>query len=404
MNEHAPRRLETKVGVFFFIGLVILGVITFQVQDMGTLFRQHVTMTVKFPHAAGLNPGDTVTVAGLKVGEIQKIELLPDGVRIVMQITDGVKIKTDATATIAWGGLLGNRYVDISLGSPDSEAMPPNSEIPMEPSVELTAVLKKIENAATKFENMLAEGDIGASLSDTLKGISELVTKVKKGEGTVGKLFNDDSLYKDIAGFSSKLNNDQSTLGKLVNSADLHKEAMEVVSKLRATAERVQKIVTANEKRITSIMENLDTAVPEAKNAFGAIRELSAKVDKGEGILPALLSDKKMRDDLKRSLDRMSSSLDRIESFTQSLNEGSGLAARLAHDEELADNLSEAVQSLKTVAARIEKGDSTVARLTRDGDVYEDIQDIMADVRETLRRVKEQVPVGTFASVLLSAF
>ena len=112
---------ETKVGAFFLIGLAIFVVFTFKVEDLGSLLRREITMTTKFPHGGGLTEGDGVHVAGVKVGEIKELELLEDGVQVVMGVRADVKIRESSVATVAWGGLIGNRYVDISLGNPEEE-------------------------------------------------------------------------------------------------------------------------------------------------------------------------------------------------------------------------------------------------------------------------------------------
>jgi len=70
----------------------------------------------------------------------------------------------------------------------------------------------------------------------------------------------------------------------------------------------------------------------------------------------------------------------------------------------MADDVRDAIKSLRVVAQRLESGDNTLARLTRDKDLYEDVKKLLDDARETLRSVKEQVPVSTFASLLLTSF
>jgi ABC-type Fe3+-citrate transport system substrate-binding protein len=86
------------------------------------------------------------------------------------------------------------------------------------------------------------------------------------------------------------------------------------------------------------------------------------------------------------------------------MQEGKGLIGKLTTDQALADDFTQTIKSIRAIAERIEKGDSTVARLTRDKDLYQDLKKLLDDARETLRTVREQVSVGTFASVLLNAF
>jgi len=368
---------EVKVGVFFLIGLAILGVVTFMVEDLGSLLERKVEMRVRLHHATGLKEGDPVAVAGVRVGEIRKIRLLEDAVELVLSIDAKAPIRAGAMATVAWGGLLGNRYLDISLGDPSAPRLPPGSLIPAGRSVELGQLFQKADSALSEVQDILAGGGLRARLDRLAEGLLAVIDDIRNQSGTIGKLIGSDELYT---------------------------KALNVASDLEATSADLHRLVQENESRIGGILEELESAIPEAREALATIRRVGESVESGEGVLPALLRDKQMYQDLKDALARLDAALDRIERFTQSLTEGKGLAARLAQDERLAQDFEEAVKSLRAVAQRLETGDNTLARLTRDKDLYEDAKRLLDDARETLRSVKEQVPVGTFASLLLSAF
>ncbi len=377
MNEKRSSSVEVKVGLFFLIGLVILAAITFKVENLGAVFQPRYRVLATFPHAAGLKKGDTVAVNGLSVGEIERIDLIEEGVRVAMQVESRATIREDATAKIAWSGLLGNRYVDIEPGSPDAPKIASGAEIESGPSIELEAILRKVDEAAGEVQTFLAETDVGGQLGEMTDRITAIADDIRNEKGTIGKLVGSDELYE---------------------------KALAMVDDLQSSADRVERLVSENEERMDNILKSLDEALPQAEEALTSVKNLAKQAEEGEGLLGALLTDKKMREDFQNGLDRLSASLDRIENFTKDLEEGKGLASRLVKDEELANDLGEAVASLKAVAERIEKGDNTVARLTRDDDMYRDVKKLVDDLRETLRRVKEQVPIGTFASVLTSAF
>lgn len=375
---------DTKVGMFFLVGLVILGVVTFQVEDLSGLFTQKVIMKTRVHHASGLKVGDMVAMAGLKVGEVKEIEIRDNMVEVTMGLEDGVTVREDSVVKIAWGGLLGNRYIDMTLGSPEKPALEPGAYVPSVEALRLDEIFKKVDQAAGNIQETFAENELGQNFRKLIDNATKISEKIVSGEGTVGKL---------------------------VNDSVLHDKALAVVEDLKSASARMEKLLADNDGRIENIIKGLEAAAPEAKDAFTTIKELGKKIDAGEGILPALINDKEMRDNLKNSLARLSSSLDKIDEFTTGLKEGKGLAAKLINDEELAKTFAsagkdfqETAKSLRAIAERIETGDSTVARLTRDSDMYEDVKKVLADARETLRRVREQIPVGTFTSVLLSAF
>jgi len=368
---------ETRVGLFFLIGLAILGVITFRVGNFGEYFKHKVYFKVHFSHASGLAAGDPVAVAGFKVGQIQSIRLEEDGVLMSLAIEPGIRIRRNAVASIAWGGLLGNRYIDISLGSPSEPFLEPGAEIMSGTTIELTAVLLKLNQAATEIEGLFKETGLESKVQVIVDNLAKASNDLAEGRGTLGKLIGSDEIYQ---------------------------KANAIADDLKKASADISKLLGDNGARISAIVEKLDAAIPEAKDAFASIKRLTDDADSGKGILPALLNDPQMAQDLKNSLTRLRASLDRIEAVVKSAQEGNGLVGKLINDPQIADDVRDAVRSLKVIAQRIETGDNTLARLTRDKDLYDDVKKLLDDMRETLRSVKEQIPVSTFASLLLTAF
>ncbi len=376
--------VETKVGLFFLIGLAILGVITFRVANVGEYFQPKAYYTVFFPSASGLNPDDPVAVAGLKVGKIKSLELKETGVLMTLTINPKIRIRKDAIASVAWGGLLGNRYIDITLGKPDQPWLEPGSEIPVGPTIELTDVLFKINSAASDFQDMLKNTGAGSKVQTILDNLSKAST--------------------DIAKVTEDIREHRGTVGKLIGTDELYTKALSIADDLKDSSAQVRKLLGDNSQRLNSIIEKLDAAIPEAKDAFGSIKKLGDEAHSGKGVVAALLNDEKMAQDLRTSLARLGSTLDRLDALAKSAQEGQGLVGRLINDPQMADDVRDAVKSLRVVAQRLESGDNTLARLTRDKDLYEDVKKLLDDARETLRSVKEQIPVSTFASLLLTSF
>lgn len=375
---------ETKVGIFFILGLVLLGIITFKVENWSALFVRKHHYYIQLPSASGLAPGGTVAIAGLKVGEIKQIDLLPTGVRMTLSIEARYQVYNGAKATVAWAGLLGTRYVDISLGSISAGVMPPGSEIPTEPSLELTEIFARVQAAAAglqevgaKVQELLKNTDFGPKLTKVIDDIAKIADDVSSHRGTLGKLIGDDALYQKVTA---------------------------IADDLKDLSARLSRLVATNDKRFTSILENIDTTVPEVRDAFAAVKRVAEQIDTGKGLLPALLRDDQMYADLRNALKQISAAADRIDAVATSMQEGKGLIGKLSNDPQLAADFGETIRNIRIITQRLESGDSTVARLIRDKDLYQDIKKVVDDARETLRSAREQIPVGTFASVLLNAF
>ncbi len=369
---------EGKVGLFFLVGLAILGVITFKVENLGALMHRTTMYTVEFPHAANIKAGDTVSMAGVKIGEVKQVKLTDSAVRFILAVESNVRIHKDSVASIAWGGLLGNRYIDLTIGTSASGVLSPGEAIVnTTPTVEITEVLKKLDLAATSLQEMFKGANFGPKFSNLLDNLNKISEDISQQKGTLGKLVGSDEMYN-----------------KVVSIAD----------DLKSTSERISKLVKDNDQRINSIIENLDAAIPEAKDAFAAIKKLGQQADTGKGLLPALLNDEQMYKDFKDSLASLRGSLDKIESVATAMKDGKGLIGKLSNDEQLAKDFSDTITHVKNITQRIDNGEGTLGKLTTDDTLYKQAQKVLDDVREAVRSMREQVPVGTFASLLLGAF
>ncbi|NOZ22567.1 MAG: MCE family protein, partial [Planctomycetes bacterium] len=153
--------VESKVGMFFFLGMVILGIVTFYVEDVSTWMKNTYDIKAHFTTANGLKEGNSVQVAGVEVGRVKTIDLTDTGVDIVLEIEEARKIKKDAVATITLGGFLGDKYMDISLGGKDAPFLKPGGTLeqvnnPPDLNAIIANVVKTIDQVAD-FTSSIAE-------------------------------------------------------------------------------------------------------------------------------------------------------------------------------------------------------------------------------------------------------
>ncbi|MFA4981268.1 MAG: MlaD family protein [Candidatus Omnitrophota bacterium] len=177
------RTFELKVGIFILIGIAILFLIVFSIGDIN-FSKNGYLIKVTFNFASGIGPAAPVRLAGVGVGQVQGIKVVYDEAakqtkaELTVWIQEGTHIEEDAVATINTLGLLGEKYLEIvpgTIGKPlvqNDGMLIGKDPVPME---------KITENLA--------------SLSDSVRTI---VDKLKKGEGTVGKLLMEDAVYNDV--------------------------------------------------------------------------------------------------------------------------------------------------------------------------------------------------------------
>jgi phospholipid/cholesterol/gamma-HCH transport system substrate-binding protein len=183
-------KLELKVGIFVFGGLMILAMFVFLIGKYETWTAGYrVNFTFNFVN--GVKLGAPVRFAGVDVGEVREIKcifLAQDNKTIVKLncwVKKDIKIPRDSSIWVNTLGLLGEKYIEVMPGKDYTSLLAENQDLagvdPV-PMQEITELAKKI---ATNLDNIIA--------------------KIKNKEGTIGKLFFDDAIYNDLQGLVQDL-------------------------------------------------------------------------------------------------------------------------------------------------------------------------------------------------------
>src|SRR6266404_4348880 len=132
MNRH-ERGLEFKVGIFVFVGLAMLAALVVQFGRLGEGFKTYYTITVRFNDAGGLLKGTDVLLAGARIGKVAggpKLVREGDGVAVPLKIYDYIKIPEGTKFTVGSSGLLGDRFVNVTMPpGPPKAYLPPNADV-----------------------------------------------------------------------------------------------------------------------------------------------------------------------------------------------------------------------------------------------------------------------------------
>jgi phospholipid/cholesterol/gamma-HCH transport system substrate-binding protein len=109
-------KLELIVGVFVAVGIVCLSYLSIKLGKLEIIGGNLYDVEAEFDSASGLKPGATVEIAGVQVGRVKGIRLKEDRALITLAIHEGVKLFTDAIASIKTRGIIGEKYVAITAG------------------------------------------------------------------------------------------------------------------------------------------------------------------------------------------------------------------------------------------------------------------------------------------------
>ncbi len=208
---------ELKVGIFIFMGIVILSVIIFSIGNFYSVKRGY-SLNVVFSFANGIGVGAPVRYSGVQVGEVQEINIYFDEkenkplVRLTIWVSQNTWINENAKAAINTLGLLGEKYLEISPGTRDTRLLqkgdtlrgydPVSTEEIARSTKEL---IEKIKILADSVNKIVGDESLRVSLKNTITNMDALsgdlrdfLSYAKQGKGTIGRLMSDDTLYNHI--------------------------------------------------------------------------------------------------------------------------------------------------------------------------------------------------------------
>jgi phospholipid/cholesterol/gamma-HCH transport system substrate-binding protein len=145
-------RLELFVGVFLLLGFLSFGWLALQLGEVPWLSGSHsYVIYAEFDNISGVKSGADVQVAGVVVGTVRDITLSSDDLaRAALQVNNNVKIPVDSIASVKSQGIIGDKYIQITLGG-DEELYSPGSLLTdTESSVDLESLISKFAFGSVK--------------------------------------------------------------------------------------------------------------------------------------------------------------------------------------------------------------------------------------------------------------
>jgi len=196
--------LEFKVGIFVFIGLIILVIFVLMIGDF-RLINIGYNFKVKFAFANGVKTSAPVRLSGVEVGEVRRVEVgyneqtKEPEVTIFTWVKKEAKIPIDSRVWVNMLGLLGEKYIEIIPGQNYNSLLAENSVIRGEDPISIQELTDLSREIALEAQTTIKDVSVTLSkLNESLDSVNIVLTQVSQGEGTVGKLFFDDSLYDNI--------------------------------------------------------------------------------------------------------------------------------------------------------------------------------------------------------------
>jgi phospholipid/cholesterol/gamma-HCH transport system substrate-binding protein len=323
---------ELKIGIIAAIALGLAATIIVAVGGGGGLFTSHYELKTKFPDVMGLKTGAVVRLAGVEVGKVTDVRFAGADVEVLLEVEESMqpRITSDSRAAIGSLSLLGEPVIDVTAAATGTP-LKDGEYLPSEPA-----------------KGQL--NDMAASATDTLNEATLMLRELRAGKGSVGKLFTDDALYKDLQAFVESAENvagyvrrGEGTLGQLIRNPEAYRRFDSALTDLQQMTHRIN----AGEGSLGRLLKD-DALARSLTSASGNIDSITGAIDRGEGTVGKLLKEREL-------YDRVNSLAVRVDKIVTTLERSDGTAGQLLHDKRLYENMNTTVRELQGLIAEIKK-------------------------------------------------
>lgn len=305
----SDKKTEMLVGLFLFVGLLMLGGLILQFGRVREVFKDTYDLQVAFPNASGIKEGSPVFLGGSRVGKVKNKPKLNDtfsGVVIDLELFKDVMIPADATFAVGSAGLMGDALVEIKPSGKQTDVFLPHDYdkiIEGEKAGGLSDLQSTAKSVGEKVDVVLDEVKV------TLKDIKEAMSKVNK-DALSDTTINDfkegmEHLNKTLKRVDEKVLGDENAENLKVAMTELKEAATSFKSagknledaskKLGPMFDKLDPAIAKAEKVMTTADESLQS-IKKAADSFSAA---AGNITSGKGLLGALMNDQRLMADFR---------------------------------------------------------------------------------------------------------
>jgi phospholipid/cholesterol/gamma-HCH transport system substrate-binding protein len=325
---------QLRVGIMALAAMTILGMLIFLLTGNTKLFSKNEVLYTYMDDSAALAKGAPVRLNGILIGKVQSITLSGETkpqriVRITLEVDKKMLplIPNDSVAAISAENVLGTKYINIKKGQ---------SPVPVQPGGEIKSLDTR------EFDEVVQQGySLLSSLQGIVKRVDTIVGLVEVGQGSIGKLLVDETLYNKILAIvsegqkiTSALTTDKGTLGKLIYDDALYTD-------VRGSLARVDGMLAGLEqgKGTAGKLLKDDALYNDTRQSVLELKKLIEDLNAGKGTAGKLLKSEDFHNQLKASIGKVDLLLDKI-------NAGQGTIGQLMVNPQLYDSLNGATREL----------------------------------------------------------
>lgn len=338
------RRLVVRAGLFVGLGLTLGALVVFLIGKERNLFDKDNTYFGAFENVDGLQLDSPVRLGGLEAGRVASIafanSLEDKRIIVTMQVLRRYqsRVRKDSVARVVGRGVLGDKAIDISLGSPNEKQLENGAEIGTGTSGDISSLLKATGE--------MIDNAVGIT-RDLRSGVAAYTAPEIRGDVT--------ALVKGARGIIEEVESGKGALHMLVYD--------------RSTADSARQLLVA----AASSAARLDQAIAKVDAVMGEIKN-------GGGTLHALVYDKKVASAL-TELGRAADELATLVHDAKSTKNGAVYQLVYGDARGLVNDLAQAASDVKGITTKVKAGEGSLGGIINDPTVYEDLKEILGNVK-----------------------
>ena len=336
---------QLKVGLTVLVASITLAILIFLMSGTGGIFTHKIRLKSYYDNASGLQEGAPVRLSGVDIGNVVKIRVVSDPSKSLTPVEVTMKVNTryhrnlrkDSVTSLETAGVLGSTYIDIDSSTARTQEAVDGDTLPVREHPDLQDVVR---SSQTTLQNMDA----------LLKRLDRIVAFVESGQGSIGKLIYEPSLY-------NRLNATVTEFQKLVNEVT---EGNGTLGRLVADDELYQK-------------------------ANGTVDKVNALIDElnaGKGSFGKFLKDPEL-------YNTANDTIANVKKLTDDVNAGKGAIGKLAKDEHFAAKLQNTMDKLSAITDRLEAGEGSAGKFLRDPSMYTNTDQLLIETRGLIKAIRQ---------------
>ncbi|REC79288.1 MCE family protein [Chryseobacterium elymi] len=296
-----------KLGIFVTAGILLFITAIYFIGVNRNLFGSNFVLRSEFKNVSGLKQGSNVRLSGINIGTVNKIDFISDSlvlVRLLIRKDVQKYIKTDAVASIASDGLMGDKILIISPGTTSTTMVKDNDIITSYKTIEIDDLFSSVKQSA---DNAKAITDELVEFSAKMNNKNSLLTKIMTNKDFAARIDrtieNLQISSQELAKFTPKLNNKNGTVAKIFTDKKWSDNIETSISNLQNSSREISIFTTKlnNKNNVLSQLSSNDTLalstekiVRNLEKSSDDLIQFTSKINNDENVLSKLTNNPKL--------------------------------------------------------------------------------------------------------------